>query len=443
MKKPIRKRWQFISTMAVLCFAMLAGSCKKIDFEKLHEENIKHIQTYDEAWDMLKETYDLFKGLPAGDDNFYPYMLISTALYSDEALYMGSDPQWAQFADRYIISDNQLCSTIWFTGFKIIDNANILIRDVENFEEENAEQYNIVGQAKAIWAFTHFLLMNLYGNIPLVYDPLLPGYYPEISSKSDLYDAIIEYLNYAVEYLSEYGTSDNTIINVNVAKALLARVYLYDEQWTKAYQTAEDIIMSGAYLLCEDYQDAFLKDHNPEIIWKLDYNTNNKSILGYYAYPADSGGIYMYAPNEDQTYFCDLTDRRRLFSVSWANSDFFITKYRNPTTGDFDIPVIRYPEILLMAAEAALNSGNTTISLVYFNQVRERAKRQSYPSITKEDILREYQCEFAYEGHRWFDINRMGMAQILFSDLTPTKNIWPIPQEALDENPSLHQNPGY
>jgi hypothetical protein len=445
MTKRIKNKWRFHTLISILYLSIiLAGSCKKIDLEKLHE-NITHVRTLEEAQELLKETIDSL-------DNIYPYLIITTALYSDEAVYNGSNSIWKQFQSHDIKSDNAINSRIWFTGYKIIDNAAILMRDVENFEEESIEQDNIVGQAKTIWAFTHLLLTNLYGDIPMLWEPLKQGDNPGMYDKETLYEGIIEYLGYAIDYLYESDISDNTVINKNAAKALLARAYLYNKQWTEASQAADEIITSGDYSLCENYQEAFIKNKNPEVIWKLDYNSGNKNMLGYYGYPADSGGIFEYAPYEGQTNAYELTDLRKLFAITWANSTGFISKYRNPSTGDFDIPVIRYSEILLIAAEAALKSGNSATSLEYINEVRERAKRNPYEGVSLEDIepiiLKERQCELAYECHRWFDINRKGMAGDIIGsiddDFTTGKHeLWPMPQKALDENPNLIQNPGY
>jgi len=451
----IKNKSKLLPAISFLCFIILAYSCKKLDLEKVHE-NIKTVKTYEEARILLKETYDLMKGVKGiekdGDSlkNFYPYLLLTTALYSDEATLNGSDPSWQQFENRDIKPDNPVSTNIWFLGYKIIDNASIILRDVENFEEDSYDQDNIIGQAKAIWAFTHFLLMNLYGNIPLSTQPLIPGDYPEMADKAALYEVIIEYLGYSIDYLSEYNISDNIIINKNVAKALLARVYLYNEQYDSAYQKASDIIQSVKYSLCTDYHKAFTNDENTEIIWKLDYNNSNKNMLGYNCYPADSGGIFKYTPSKPQLKAFDESDTRKTYCINSIDTTYFISKYRGQSSGDFDIPVIRYSEILLIAAESLLKLGNSLSALGYYNEIRERAGLEPLTAsgdLTIDTLLQERMCEFAYEGQRWFDINRCGKADEIISqydyDFGEKNELWPIPQKAINENPNLYQNPGY
>ena len=451
----IKNKSKLLPAISFLCFIILAYSCKKLDLEKVHE-NLKTVKTYEEARILLKETYDLFKGVKEiekdGDSlkNFYPYLLLTTALYSDEAVLNGSNTSWQQFENRDIKPDNPVSTNIWFLGYKIIDNASILIRDVENFEEDSYDQDNIIGQAKAIWAFTHFLLMNLYGNITLSTQPLIPGDYPEMADKAALNEAIIEYLGYSIDYLSAYNISDNTIINKNVAKVLLARVYLYNEQYDSAYQKAYDIMQSEDYSLCSHYRDAFINNENPEIIWKLDYNSSNKNMLGYNCYPADSGGIFEYAPNNPQLKAFDESDTRKVYCVNSIDTTYFISKYRGQSSGDFDIPMIRYSEVLLIAAESQLQLGNSSSALEYYNEIRERAGLQALASpgdLTIDILLQERMCEFAYEGQRWFDINRCDKAVEIISQYNSgfgeNNELWPIPQKAINENPNLYQNPGY
>ena len=82
-----------------------------------------------------------------------------------------------------------------------------------------------------------------------------------------------------------------------------------------------------------------------------------------------------------------------------------------------DFPVIRYSDVMLMAAEASLMTGNQAAALDYLNNVRQRArgsgttdKPADLTSITLDDIILERQVELALEGHRFFDLVRWGLA---------------------------------
>ncbi len=81
-----------------------------------------------------------------------------------------------------------------------------------------------------------------------------------------------------------------------------------------------------------------------------------------------------------------------------------------------DFPLIRFADVLLLAAEANLLTGNTSKALEYTNLVRRRAresgntnKPEDLTNISYADIMLERRVELAMEGHRFFDLLRWGM----------------------------------
>ncbi len=87
-----------------------------------------------------------------------------------------------------------------------------------------------------------------------------------------------------------------------------------------------------------------------------------------------------------------------------------------------NIKLIRFSDVYLMAAEAALALNKTDVALGYINKVRERArmcgntgKPAALTSITLADIVHERRLEFACEGHRFYDIVRWNMAYDLLN----------------------------
>jgi hypothetical protein len=120
----------------------------------------------------------------------------------------------------------------------------------------------------------------------------------------------------------------------------------------------------------------------------------------------------------------------------------------------YNRPVFRFSDVLLMAAE--LGSANAQ---TYFDQVRMRAYGANFVSIpaTKENILAERRLEFAGEGHRYWDLLRMGlstaaekinaqaqMPEIPINFRTDRLGLLPIPQSEINlSDNTLRQNPGY
>jgi len=170
----------------------------------------------------------------------------------------------------------------------------------------------------------------------------------------------------------------------------------------------------------------------------------------------------------------------------------------NVTTSELNFILMRYAEVLLIYAEAKIESGNIDQSVLdAINEVRARAygvditEISNYPAITTTSqdelikiIRRERKIEFAGEGLRLFDIRRWGIAEhvmngvfvgrplgtyttvstpeineighpIYGSELSLYRNVeprtfepgrdylWPIPQPELDVNDAMTQNPGY
>ncbi len=146
--------------------------------------------------------------------------------------------------------------------------------------------------------------------------------------------------------------------------------------------------------------------------------------------------------------------------------------------GDVDVPLYRYAEALLIYAEAQNELGNTGVAVQYLNMIRARARKgtgaqsrtepHDYGTAgepmdklsVREAIYMERAWEFAFEAKRWFDLVRRDSeepgywaAQLHLHDpnserlgLTSDqeyKKRWPIPQEQINANPALCQNPGY
>src|SRR6056297_556510 len=106
--------------------------------------------------------------------------------------------------------------------------------------------------------------------------------------------------------------------------------------------------------------------------------------------------------------------------------------------------MIRYADVLLMCAEAYLQSGSGD-PLPLVNQVRERASLDELGSVTMDDIKLERRLELAMEGHRFFDLVRWGDAASVLGDrgfVQGKHEVFPIPQEEIvNSNYALTQNP--
>jgi hypothetical protein len=121
-----------------------------------------------------------------------------------------------------------------------------------------------------------------------------------------------------------------------------------------------------------------------------------------------------------------------------------------------DAVVIRYAEVLMILAEAYMQTGDQTNALVYLNKVRARAGATpaTAADLSIDYILDERAREFAGEQLRWFDLKRTGklIERVLAHNPNVADNIKPyhifrpIPQSQIDavsNKADFQQNPGY
>jgi hypothetical protein len=112
-----------------------------------------------------------------------------------------------------------------------------------------------------------------------------------------------------------------------------------------------------------------------------------------------------------------------------------------------NIRLMRYPEILLMYAEAQINLGSAGAAIAPVNMIRNRASLPSLASVTIDDVWKERRLELAMEQDRFFDLVRTGRALSVLGSrgFKAGKNeVFPIPQAEIDlSGKKLTQNPNY
>ena len=134
---------------------------------------------------------------------------------------------------------------------------------------------------------------------------------------------------------------------------------------------------------------------------------------------------------------------------------------------DSNYQMMRYAEVLLIAAEAAIELGRTAEADAWINMIRERARNgdgsgapgtvpADISGATIDDVLEERRLELAFEHKRWYDIVRRRLGDQVFgpngfeTEFQGTQNfdpnrdyLLPIPPIEITNNPNLTQNPGY
>ncbi|WP_066220410.1 RagB/SusD family nutrient uptake outer membrane protein [Formosa haliotis] len=451
---------------------------------------------------------------------------ISLMLLSDMASLNTTETRRVQMNDLDNLSDNEMIQNYWPRTYQAIAAANDAIEGASEVDEDESVKNPVVAQAYFIRAFLYFHLVRQFGDIPYL-DKRATAEDITISKTpaDEVYAKIISDLEYAEAWLPE-TTSSAAIPSKGAATSYLALVHLTmagtsgTEHFQQAYDYATKVINSGIYSLDSDFQNLFnadVIDGSPEPIFALDYNNVEAEDNGYDqlapmtdirgADRNEGGGwsivsptlkVYTTWPAEDYRRAVSLEDEMTIngnlepytnFTISGhsaARNSPYIAKYArfpgpfariNARATSHNYSMMRYAEVLLIAAEAAVEIGDNASALMYLNQVRARARQggvtqngsfeavtvpasavpaDATGTVTVAEILEERRYELAFEGKRWYDIVRRKMGGAPYNvygadglegskpAFNENKYLLPLPVRELERNPNLlPQNPGY
>ena len=387
-------------------------------------------------------------------------------LASDELLSYSINPSISQELEQFnknnLISANTIVESLWNQSYNFVYQSNAILEGLENESSKVSEemQSQLTGEAKFIRAFCHFYLVNLFGDVPLV----LTTHWDENKkiqrTPSDIvYEQIITDLQESIAILGDnysHSNDEKVRINKKASQALLARVYLFTNNWISAEQEATHIIDSGIYNL-ETFENSFLKNNN-EAIWQLSSDYGNSSE----AYTYFSSGLPANAAFTSELWAAfEIEDQRK---THWVNSStdgtsqyYFPYKYKAITPQPITeyTTILRLAELYLIRAEARSEQEKLTEALQDVNAIRARAGLIALGSLSKdqliEAILQEKRIEFFTEwGHRWLDLKRKNVVDDYMQVVKPNSwqtaaQLFPIPESQLTNSASTSnsQNPGY
>ena len=448
-----------------LCLGLLGlSSCKKFVEVPLPVDQLTLDFVFSNDNSALQALNGIYSQMIENDQQFCSgYTTLFTGMYADDLYYYTSGYR-DEFVNDHITLVNQglIESAFWTPCYKYIYAANKCIESVSNSDNVSPKTKSmIIGEARFIRAFCYFHLVNLFGDVPLV----LSTVYQQNQSiprspEDEIYGQIINDLAAAKDSLqADYPTDERARPNKFAAEALLARVYLYDNDWADAENESTQIINSGIYSINTDLNSVFQSNSN-ETIWQLKpvisyLNTwEGYDIIPYSAQVAPS-----YLLTDDLVKSFEPGDLR--FSA-WINSEnfsgqtlYYPFKYKTnfaPPNNEYYI-VLRVAEQYLIRAEARARQGKITDAENDLNIIRSRAGLSDIVTTDKDSLLsliaHERRVElFAEWGHRWFDLKRTGQAETVLQKLKPntwqpTDTLWPVPQSQILLNPALTQNPGY
>jgi hypothetical protein len=356
-------------------------------------------------------------------------------------------------------------SDFWRPAYFDIYSCNSLIEGVNTSTGLTATtRAELIGESKFIRALCYFYLTNFFGDLPLVLstDFNQTATLPRVA-QSRIYQQIISDLSDAQNYLVgdfSFSAGAPTRANKWAATALLARTYLYQNNWSGADSASTAIINSGLFRLVG--LDTVFKVNSSEAIFALETPPNSPpwaTLEGNFFIPARP----FFSPQRWLTpqllNAFETGDGRELQWVECNTHACYAYKYQtrigNPWSPNENYMVLRLAEQYLIRAEANAHLGQTALAINDLNAIRGRAGLDSLnDSLNQTQVLTAVQQEnriefFAEWGHRWLDLKRWGIAlQTLDtisykSGIDSTQLLYPIPLNEIIDDPNLLQNAGY
>lgn len=265
-----------------LTMALLVTSCTELD-EPLYSQlgNDNFLKTEDEIVSALGAAY-------AGLRKFHDFgNMWTTYCTTDEVAIVartggdwGGDGQDQQMTDHTWIANNRFFAGTWLSYYGEVNNCNRLIFQLEKLDPEKYKTY--ISEVKIVRAIWYLLLMDGWGNIPIVDRFDVPqGYLPVTSGRSDVYAFIEKEVSDNLgnltrdKSLSTYGRADYWTGLAILAKLYLnAEVYTGVAQWKKAEEVTGEIISSGKFSMTPSYRENFISQNqnSPEAILAIPFD---------------------------------------------------------------------------------------------------------------------------------------------------------------------------
>jgi hypothetical protein len=386
----------------------------------------------------------------------------------------------------------------WSSLYEGIKRANVVIEMVPSINMSPDLRDRCIAEASFLRGLYYFDLVRAFGGVPKVTTTTPPTKVPR-STAGEIYDLIISDLEYAITKLPEksaYGPDDAGRATKGAAKSLLAKVYLFRKDFINAEKYALEVIISDEYDLEPVFADANgkLGEHGVESVFEVgamevdgaggNQYANTQGVRG-----SPNRGWGFNRPSLDLRYSFETGDPRldatiidlgetldgililgdgttpdetldgdqNVIEVECYNQKIWYPGNNTTTQWGHNRRLIRYADVLLIAAEALNENNKPDDALFYLNEVRWRARQGNnsiLPDITetskgplRDIIIEERRHELALEGHRFWDLVRTDRAATVLGPLgfvTGKHELFPIPQNEIDiSQGSLEQNPNW
>lgn len=448
--------------IAVITLAIIVNGCKKLIEVAPPINQIAQGETFKDSTGVQLNVAGMYARFLNNSSIYLSRASTLPGMSADELQYLGAT--YDAFINNGLLPDNSDVSNIWTTNYNIIYLANNIIANIGAASDISEKFRNqVFGEARFVRAMCYFYLVNYFGDVPL--ETTIDINTNAIAARTpvaDVYNQIIADLQFAEANLppayTQYGNV-RTRATVWAAKALLARVYLYSEQWQNAETEATSVINNtDLFSLPTDLSQVFTPA-SKEAIFQF-YN----DLSGYTDYasqvlPNAVSKVPVFYLTPQLVNAFEAGDARKTAWTSTATYNgkvyTYPYKYKSLTTGANAeyYTVLRLAEQYLVRAEARAHLNNINGAQADVNAIRTRAGLNPTAAGTPQELLTaiaqenriEFNCEW---GHRWFDLKRTDAVDAVIgatkpNTWKPTAALYPIPVSQIQLNNSLKPNPGY
>ncbi len=401
-----------------------------------------------------------------GDAAFKTQITLTGGMASDEFYYF-SGSTYDQYKNNAISINDATNLTMWSTIYQVIYQANSILEGIEGSPLSATLKNQLKGEALFVRAVSHFYLVNLYGDVPLILKTdVTENSVAARTEAEDVYKSIEQDLAAAVPLLApDYGYANGgtrTRANKWAAHAMLARVYLYRGNYAAAV-THSSTVIARSELYRMPALDQVFPATSEEAILQFYTNVYNHTYIQDQLSPSTDASAVgpSYVLRDELLSSFEPGDARRAAwtgDITYNNKTYaYPSKYKRnsyTTSGALEYEMfLRLGEQYLIRAEANAQLNNIDEAHQDLEAVRGRAGLGRPAADDKAEMLLAIEKErrvelFAEYGHRWFDLKRTGrvntvMTAVKGSLWKPTAALFPIPQVARSTNPKLSQNDGY
>ena len=443
-------------------------------------------------------------GLDGGASQYIRGLYHHSELTTDESVCGWNDQTIKNFHWMNWTTDDTFIYAFYSRIFMQVSAANEFIREAQasNVAFSNKEEY--IAEARVLRAIAYFHAIDNFGNVPFADETSVVGAFPEQIKRADLFTWLENELKDLIDNSALAAPRGNGYARADkgVAKFLLAKLYLNAQvytgtaRWNDCAAVLKDLMDDGYSLhttsagTFSPYQELFLADNNrcsDEIIFAIEQdgvNTTSYGATNYLIFASTGGemdpdlmGISSgwgglrttpefydkFSSGDARNLFYTEKNQKSIDDIGEFTNGYGFMKFRNRTSDggygkekgfvDTDFPMMRYADVLLMAAECQLN-GASIDGLNSINLVRARAGLTPLTQLSAQSVIDERGRELYQECWRRSDLIRFGLFTSGYNwqwkgnvkegrDVESHRTLFPIPDSDRLANTGLEQNPGY